>query len=53
MKLFNKFNCRNKERSVYTRIYFRDMNHLRESLKDLLGPNVIASYNSNKKGRRE
>ena len=49
MKWVNKFNCRNKERSVYTRIYFRDMNHLRE----LLGPNFIASYNSNKKGRRE
>ena len=35
------------------RIYFRDMSYLRESLNNLLGPNVIGSYKSYKKGRRE
>ena len=35
------------------RIYFHDMSHLREFLKELLGPNFIASFNSYKKGRRE
>ena len=39
--------------ALHTKIYFRDMIDLWKSLKDLLRPDFIESYNSYKKGRSE